>query len=441
MTLRSNGPFVRFWLASTISDFGSYITSVALSVLILVTMHGTAADQGLANAARWAPYLLFGLLAGIWVDKFPRRWVLIAGDVGRGLVLAALCGLALAGMLTLPALMLLLFLFGTLALASDAAYQSYLPQLVPRRLLTRANALLQQSETVAQTTGSALAGALVAILTAPFALLLDALSYFISGAVLLTLRHDPPAPAARQESAGLRQRVVEGLRWVYRHQRLGPLALSTHIWFIGSAMVGAVVPAFVLTDLGVGAWGLGLVLGCAGVGAVLGTSVSTRLGARWGTGAAMVGARLAQPVAIALVALAAVVHALSGNDGVDAATEGPGQWPAELWTAFALAAAGQFLFGAAMGVEGPLEMGYRQAVTPDRLMARMSATMRSVNRGMIVLGAPLGGLAATVLGSAPVLWAAAAFLLAAALVLLFSPFASARIEDQQLSDEEALSQS
>jgi predicted MFS family arabinose efflux permease len=91
-----------------------------------------------------------------------------------------------------------------------------------------------------------------------------------------------------------------------------------------------------------------------------------------------------------------------------------------------------------MGVQGPLEMGYQQAVTPDRLIARMSATRRSVNRGVIVLGAPLGGVIAAVAGTDTALWAAAAFILLASLVLLFSKFRDARIEVHQLSDEEAL---
>ena len=95
-------PFVRFWLASTVSDFGTYITTLALSVLILVTMNGTALDQGLVNAARWTPYLLFGLVAGVWIDRFPRRTVLIGGDLGRGLILAGVCVAAAAGALPLP---------------------------------------------------------------------------------------------------------------------------------------------------------------------------------------------------------------------------------------------------------------------------------------------------------------------------------------------------
>ena len=100
---------------------------------------------------------------------------------------------------------------------SDAAYQSFLPQLVPRRLLTRANARLQQSDTVAQTTGSALAGGLVALVTAPFALLIDAFTYLASGVVLMTL----PSPPAQKRPVGgtgtLQHKVAEGLRWVYGH--------------------------------------------------------------------------------------------------------------------------------------------------------------------------------------------------------------------------------
>lgn len=430
--LRRYPPFIRFWLASTVSDFGTYITSVALSVLILVTLSGTALDQGLVNAARWAPYLLFGLVAGVWIDRLPRRTVLIGGDLGRGLILAGIALASAAGLLTVPGLVILIFAFGTLALTSDAAYQSFLPQLVPRSLLTKANARLQQSDTVAQTTGGAVAGGLVALVTAPFALLLDAVSYFLSAGVLLTLERPSQAPV--RSTQPLHRKVAEGLHWVYRHPYLTPLICSTHIWFIGSSILGTVLPAVILNDLGMGAAGLGVVLGCAGIGAVIGTTVSTRVGHRWGTGRAMVMARVVQPVAIALVALAPVV---AGGTGTGESYGSPLQWPGEIWAAFALIGTGQLLFGAAMGVEGPLEMGFCQAVTPNRLIARMSATMRSVNRGMIVIGAPLGGLIATTAGAAAALWTSVAFLLLASLVLLGSRFRSVRTEDQQLTDEEA----
>lgn len=439
MKLRRNSAFVRFWFASTVSDFGTYITTVALSVLVLVTLSGTALDQGLVNAARWAPYLLFGLLAGIWVDRFRRRAVLIAGDFGRGLVLATLCLLGVLGLLNVPAVMILMFCFGTLALMSDAAYQSFLPQLVSRPLLTRANARLQQSDTVAQTTGSALAGGLVALVTAPFALLIGAITHFVSGTVLVSLKHvaaDRPPPLTE---GNLRRKVGEGLRWIYGHRRLGPLAWSSHVWFVGSAMMGAILPALVLNDLGLGALGLGLVLTGAGIGSVVGTLLSIRIGQRWGTGRTMIVARLVQPVALAFIAFAPLVAvSVAGGSLSDDLYDSPADWSAALWVAFALIAVGQFFFWVSMGIEGPLDMGYWQAVTPDRLIARMSATRRSINRGMIVLGAPLGGALATLTSSSIALWAAAGVLLLAGLLLLFSKFRHAEVENDQLSDEEAL---
>ncbi|UWX98433.1 MFS transporter [Arthrobacter zhaoxinii] len=433
-SLRRYPAFVRFWLASTVSDFGTYTTTLALSVLVLVTMNGTTLDQGLVNAARWAPYLLFGLVAGIWIDRFPRRTVLVGGDIGRAVILVGVCVTAAADGISVPVLLVLMFAFGLLALTSDAAYQSFLPQLVPRPLLTQANARLQQSDTAAQATGTAFAGGLVALVTAPVALLFDAVSYLLSAAVLLTLeRPEPLAPV--RSGQRLHRKIAEGLDWVYGHAYLGPLAWSTHLWFIGSAILGAVLPAVLLLDLGLGALGMGLVLGCAGIGAVIGTTLSTRLGTRWGTGRVIVAARLGQPVAVVLVALAPFV----ADPAYDGGGHGsPAEWPGELWAAFLLASAGQFLFGLAMGAEGPLEMGYRQAVTPDRLIARMSATMRSVNRGMIVIGAPLGGTLAAVAGTGTALWAAAGILLLSGFVLLFSKFRNARTEVQQLFDGEEL---
>ncbi|WP_049830794.1 MFS transporter [Arthrobacter sp. RIT-PI-e] len=436
MRLRRNAAFVRFWSASTVSDFGTYITTVALSVLVLVSLEGTALDQGLVNAARWAPYLLFGLLAGIWVDRFRRRTVLITGDFGRGLILGTLCLLGALGVLNVPTVMGLMFGFGTLALMSDAAYQSFLPRLVPRPLLTRANARLQQSDTVAQTTGSAIAGGVVAVVTAPFALLLGAVTHVISGAVLVSLKHaGTDTPPSHAEGTVCRK-IGEGLRWIYGHPRLAPLAWSSHTWFIGSAMMGAVLPVLVLNDLRIGAVGLGLVLTGAGIGSVVGTLISIRAGERWGTGRTMIAARLIQPVALALIALAPLVAATHGPL-TEQLYDSPTEWPAALWAGFAVAVTGQFVFWLSMGVEGPLDMGYWQAVTPDRLIARMSATRRSMNRGMIVLGAPLGGFIATITSSSIALWTAAGIMVISASILLFSNFRTANVEHDQLTDEQA----
>ncbi len=209
------------------------------------------------------------------------------------------------------------------------------------------------------------------------------------------------------------------------------MAWTTHLWFIGSAMMGTVVPVLLLKDLGVGALGLGLVTGFAGVGAVLGTFISTGLGQRLGTGWTIIAASLIHPFAVGLIALASLLDSVPGSPG------SPTEWPLQLWGAFALAAGGQLLFGFALGTQGPLEMGYRQAVTPDRLIARMSATMRSINRGMIVVGAPLGGAIAASAGTGTALWIASGVMAGSAVFLLCSRVRHANIDEQLLTDDAA----
>ncbi len=440
MTLRHNPRFVRFWLASTVSDFGTYVTTVALSVLILVTLDGTAFDQGLVNAARWAPYLLLGLVAGILVDRFQRTTVLIAGDIGRGTLLTVLCAAAVFDILSIPMLMVIIFVFGALALFSDAASQSILPLLVPRAQLTRANARLQQSETVAETTGAAFAGSFVAIASAPLALLFDACSYFFSGALLWSIRRSPDARGHVRPPSGTSARglIAEGIRWIYGHVHLRPLAISTHTWFLGFAMAGAVVPSLVLREMDFGAFGLGLVLGGAGIGAVVGTTFSTRLGERFGSGRTIIAARLVEPLGVALMALAPLVLVAFEGDIASGVERGSVTgWSAGAWSAIAVAFTGQLIIGVAMGAEGPVQMGFEQAVTPDRLLARMSGTRRSVNRSMIVFGAPFGGFLASIAGIEVALLVAAAVMLLGGVFLAASPFRFARVEVHQLSDEDA----
>lgn len=402
--------FVRFWAASTVSDFGTYITTIAISVIIVLRLDGGSTEVGLVNAARWLPYLLLGLLAGAWIDRRPRKPILVAGDFGRGAILASIATLGLGGWLTIPVLAALMFLFGALSIVSDAAFQSFIPQLVPRGLLVRANARLEQSDSVAQTAGPALAGWLIQVLSAPAALLVDAASYFISGSVVASIptAQASPAPAS---SASVRQRVVEGLRWVYLHQRLGPMAYTTNLWFVANSMFVAVFAVYALRERDLGAGGLGVVLACAGVGAVIGTTASSRVGEALGAGRTMILGRAAYPPAFALVAVA-------------------GFAPVGEWTGFAAIAAGQLLIGLGLGLEGPQEMGYQQAITPDRLMGRMSATRRSINRGMIVLGAPLGGLLGEAVGLRPTIMVAAALMVVVVVLMAASDLRHARMEDQ-----------
>lgn len=402
--------FRTFWVASTVSAFGTYVTTVALQVLVVDDLGGSATDVGLVNAARWVPYLLVGLLVGVLADRLRRRPVLVATDLGRAVVLGGIPLLAALDRLTLPALLTLVMALGLLSLGNDAAHQSFLPRLVPRTGLSRANARLQQSDAAAQTSGPALGGALVAVLGAPLAVLVDAASYLVSGMLTASIRTVEPAPAREQRH--LRRELGEGVAWVYRHRTLGPLAWSTHIWFLFFSVLGAVYAPFVLTILDRSPLTLGVTLALAGVGGLLGAGASERVAARVGLVRTMAGARLLEAGGIAVVALAATAR-------------GP---------ALALLGGGQLLVGLGLGLEGPVEMAYRQGVTPDRLQGRMNTTMRSANRAVIVVGAPLGGLLADRAGSGVALTVSATGVALTALLLSRTGFRTAHLDDAPPTD-------
>jgi MFS family permease len=407
--LRDRPAFVRFWTAATVSGFGTYVTTLALQVLVVVTLHQGAGGVGLISASRWLPYLLFGLVIGVLVDRSRRRPLLVITDLLRAGLLVAVPLLAVTGHLTIVGLMAFMVVFGVTSLINDAASQSFLPRLVPASMLTPANARLDQSDAVAQTSGPVIAGGLVSLLTAPWALLVDAASYLISGLLLLRIQVVEP-PSRRGTLQGVRSEAAEGLRWVYRHRTLKPNALGTHAWFLFFSVVNVIVPPFALRTLGLSALGLGIALAAGGVGGLTGALAATRMGARFGVGAVVIASHAGTALAVAVFALS------SAN-----------------WAGWIVFGVGQLILGLSMGVSNANEMGYRQAVTPDHLQGRSNATIRSINRAMIVVGAPLGGLLADAIGFRVVLWFTVAGFLMVAAALSATPYRSARLDEVHFS--------
>lgn len=390
--------FRLFWTASTVTGFGAYVTTVAVGVLVEDDLGGTALDLGWVNAARWAPYLLVGLLAGVLADRVRRKPLLVGTALGRGVVLAMVPLLALTGRLSVWTLAGLLLAFGLLSVLGDAAQQAFLPRLVGPAGLSRGNTRLQQSDAAAQGVGPLIGGALAA-LGAPLAVLVDAVAHLVSAVLFWrTPLRDPSPPRVPGRRVGAELR--EGLSWVYRHRTLRPLALSTHVWFLANAALGTVGVTYVLSTLGLGAFGLGVTTAAAGVGTLAGASLAATVGRRTGGPDTVVRGRLVQAAGVLLL----VGLPLVGG------------------SALVGAVLGQLLFGLGLGLGGPFEMAHRQEVTPDRLQGRMNATMRSLNRGAIVVGAPAGGAFALATSPRVALLVAAAIIVATAVGLRLSGF-------------------
>lgn len=390
--------FVRLWISDTAKWLGVFTSGLALQLLLIEVLHADQVELGLVRSAQWLPMLLFGLVAGVLIDRVRRQPVLVAGDAVCALAFGTIGVLGLLGHLTVPVVAALVFVAGAASLSATAAHQSFLPRLVPTSQLSRANARIEQSMTAAEAVGPLLAGVLVRVVSAPVAILVNALTYAVSAVVLSTIRVEEPAPANRADSHLWRE-LREGARWVYRHRTLAPYAVGLHTWFFFNSAVMTILVFFASTEIGLDPVAIGLVLASAGLTGVVAAGLTPRAADRFGAGTVMCLAAWLAPVAFLLAALAP-----TGGAGL------------------AVLVTGQLIYGISNGLRGPLEMSYRNAITPDRLRARMNSTIRSLNWGTITVSAPLAGWFAVTYGNRPTLWVCVVGLCVAALIPTLSPF-------------------
>ncbi|WP_022918489.1 MFS transporter [Ruania albidiflava] len=393
--------FRRFWAGEAISDLGSWVTLLALQALVVTNLQAGATGTGLLSAARWLPYLTFGLVLGALVDRRARRPVMISTDLVRAVLLLLIPLCWWVGVLSLPLLLVIVVVFATATLINDSASFAFLPRLVPPTQLQAAHVRIDGTGAVAETAGPAAGGGLLGLVGAPVAVLANSVTFLASAVlVALTKVDEPPRPDGPRPN--LRAEIAAGLRWVYRTGSLRHLAVWTHLWFAAQAMLGAVLAVYLLSTMGLSYLWFGLVTAASGVGGLGGALLSLPLGLRLGSGRTVI-----------------VAHLLSAT-GVVALLAAAAAGPQPL--VLTLLCLGQGLHGFAIGVSNSHEMAYRQQITPDELQARTNTTMRSMNRAVVVLLAPVAGVLAEQVGVLPVLAAAAVVFTAAALGLWFSPF-------------------
>jgi MFS family permease len=396
LTAARRSSFARYWAAAAISSFGSAVTAVAMPVLVIQLLKASPLEVGIVNASQFVPYALFGLIAGVYTDRWRRKPILVWASIGRALSLGVIPILWLLGMLQIWMLVIALLSFGAFSVFGFAATQSLLPRLVPRSSLVSANARLDQTDAAAQTLGPALGGGLVGLLGAPVAIVVDAISYLLDATLNASIRVDEPIPGPHTRNLGAE--IREGLKSTYRHSTLGPLAVSTHIWFLANGAAMTVLSLLALRSLGFSAYTFGLLLTVFGIASFIGASLAPRVGAHFGSGRVIITARMIYPIGWLLVAIAAVTV----DGGV------------LLFVALSLQ-------GLAMGAENSHEAGYWQSLTPDELLGRTNATRRSVNRTMAAIGALTAGLAIGLIGDRPILLGVILVFAAAAVTALLSP--------------------
>ncbi|MGV9306739.1 MFS transporter [Nonomuraea sp. NPDC003727] len=398
--LRHRG-FLLLFGADTISQVGTQVSMVALPLVAVVALRASPFEMGLLVAAETAAFLLIGLPAGVWVDRLRRRPILITGDLARAALLASVPVAWWLGVLSMPQLYVVGLCVSVATVFFDVAYQSYLPSLVERDRIVEGNAKLEIVRSGAQVAGPGAAGWLVHLVTAPVAILVDAVSFLLSGLLLAGIKGDSDTPA-RDERRGLVREIGEGLAFVLRHPILRMIAACTASANLANAMNNALAVLFLINVVGVSPGVMGLLFSAAGVGGLAGAALVGRV-SRWAGSARTIwlSALLTSPFML-LVPLAA---------------QG---WRLGLYVL------AWFVVSAGIVVYNVSQLSFRQAITPDHLLGRMNATMRFIVWGTLPLGALIGGVLGERLGVVAALWIACALTPLSVIPLLLSPLRTMR---------------
>jgi MFS family permease len=404
------GDFGRLWAALSVSLLGTEITALALPLLAALTLGASALEMGVLAAAGQVPFLLFSLPAGAWIDRLPRRPVLIATDVASSLLLVSVPLAVPFGGPNFPHLVVVAFGVGTMTVVSEVAHYAYVPSLVGRERLTESNSRLQVSYSAAAAAGPGLAGVLVQLLTAPVAVLADAVSFLISAALLRSIRRPEPPPERSDARLPMRRSIADGMRKLLGHPLLRAIIVaSVPITFCTSGFLALYV-LYATRELGLAPATIGLIFAAGGVGAISGAMLARRAADRFGVGPAIIGGWVLAAAGALLVPLAAgptvvvvVILALSkAFEGVTDTVANIHQW------------------------------SLRQVVTPDHLAGRVTAGHRFAVYGAGAAGALAGGALGTTLGLRPALFVCAVGALLSPLPAVFSPLRQLR--EQPVSD-------
>jgi MFS family permease len=398
--------FVKLWTGQTISLIGSQITFLALPLTAVLVLDATPAQMGFLTAAEGIPSLLVGLFVGVWVDRYHRRPILIAADLGRAALLLVIPVAAILGVLRIEYLYIVAFLVGTLELVFDVAQRSFLPSLVKREQLVEGNSKLEMSRSVAMILGPGVAGGLVQLVTAPIAMAFDAISFLLSALFLGGIRTPEPAPRPSDQRESICEEMGEGLRLVSGDKLLRAVAGCIGTVGLFNSVLEAVLILYVTRELGIGPGLLGLAFAGGSVGFLLGTLLPGWVTRRFGLGPGIIGGLL-------LVGLSDLLIPLAGGSVV-------------VLVIMMVLMTAQFFFGLGFVIFNTGQVSLRQALTPDHLQGRMNAVISFIGWGVVPLGGLLGGGLGETIGLRSTLLLAALGEILAILWLLLSPLRSLR---------------
>jgi MFS family permease len=361
--------FVKLWSAETVSQFGTQFSQLAIPLTAVLVLDAHVFAVSALVVVEFLPFLLISLPAGVWVDRLPRRPILVVGDLARAALLASIPIAYAFDALTIWQLYGVGFCVGIATVFFDVAYQSYLPALVGRHQLIDGNSKLEISRSGAQLGGPGLAGLIVDILSGPAAIVVDAVSFIGSALFIFGIRKQETPPKRGPRVAGrMRSEISEGLHYVLGHPFLKNIAACTATFNFFGSFSNGVLLVFAVRELGIRPAVIGLAFTLGNVGALIAAFSAGRISGKFGVGPTIIGASIIGGPAFLLVPFAPHGNAALAVMG-----------PAILLASFTNV------------VYNVTQVSLRQAITPERIQGRMNSVMRFIVWGTLPLGTLLGG--------------------------------------------------
>ena len=398
-TLLRNGSFMLLWAGQTASVLGSQFSGIAFPVLAVTLLGANEFEMGLLSASGNAAFLLVGLPAGAWVDRWRKRRVLITADVVRAIAIGSLPLLWFLDVLAIWHLFIVGLIIGVATVFFDVSYQSYLPHIVDHTLLGPANSALETTNQISRTGGPAVVGVLVDILSAPVLIIVDAISFVIS-AVALRAIPDDEHPVAKDERRPLRTEIAEGLRFVFHQPVIRRVVINVTLTNFSFTVMTTLLPLLILRDLGISPSVMGIMMSVASIGGLLGAIATTPIVKRLGEGPVVA-------LSAAIGALASVFMPIAGY--------------ADRPTAIAILVCAEFVFTFTVLTYNITQVSARQRLCPPELLGRMNASIRFFVWGVMPLGSLAAGILGTAFGLITTMWIGAVGHVIAALVMVISP--------------------
>ena len=374
MSLWRHADFMKLWAGQTVSELGSVVTRTAIPLVALLVLGAGPFEMALLVVAGGLAVLLVGFFAAAWVDRLRRLPLLIWTDTIRAVLLFSIPTAYVAGVLRIEYLYVVVFLEGSLGALFDAAYPAYVPSLIGVDRVLEGNSKLATSSSLAEIGGPGLAGGLVQLIGAPFAILVDAVSFGVSAISLGLIRRPEPARPTPTSVTPIREEILEGLRLVRRHPLLVPLTLRSVIAHVAGSFYGVLYTIYLVQDLGLSPFLFGIVVSAGGVGSLVGSFLAPRVIGRLGFGPALIWTAIGASIIGVLTPLAG----------------GP------LWLAVLMVFLPQLVGDGLQTFEGVAELSLIQGVIPNRILGRVNATLEVFSHGIAY---PLGALLAAGLAS------------------------------------------